>query len=82
MKPIVLKENNDGSIVITSDEIQKIIEDAYQAGFDDGRRSVPVTVTPTIIEPWWRQPWSTTDHVTITCRSEVPECHLRGSLAC
>lgn len=77
MKPIILKEDKDGNIKIVPEEIQKMIDDAYQAGFEDGRRSVPITIQPTLIEPWWRSPWHSTDHVSITtCKAETPQITL------
>ena len=70
MKPIVLKEDKDGNIKVIPEDIQKMVDEAYQAGFEDGKRSVPITVSPAV-EPWWRQPWNATDHVTITCQCEA-----------
>ena len=76
MKPIILKEDNDGNIKIVPEEIQKMIDDAYQAGFEDGRRSAPITIQPALIKPWWESPWYSTDHVSITCKAETPQITL------
>ena len=41
MKPIILKADQDGKLLITVDEIQKMVEDAYNEGVADGKASVP-----------------------------------------
>ena len=40
MKPIILKADQDGKLLITVDEIQKMVEDAYNEGVADGKASV------------------------------------------
>ena len=40
MKPIILRANQDGKLLITVDEIQKMVEDAYNEGVADGKASV------------------------------------------
>ena len=67
MKPIVLKEDENGKVVITADDIQKMVEDAYNAGYVDGSRSCltivnqqeyPINITPSIT--WERNPYIVT----------------------
>jgi len=41
MRPIILKADQDGKLLITVDEIQKMVEDAYNEGVADGKASVP-----------------------------------------
>lgn len=53
MKPIILKADQDGKLLITVDEIQKMVEDAYNEGVVDGKASVPVIIYPSY-EPWPR----------------------------
>ncbi len=71
MKPIVLEKDKDGNVHITVDEIKKIVEDAYESGYEDGRKSVPIIVpspypsTPTPYTPNWID----RDHITITCET-------------
>lgn len=64
MKPIILKSDKDGNIIVTPEEIEKMVNDAYNAGYADGRASVPTTVTtpsyPSL--PTW--------YTTITCNSQ------------
>ena len=40
MKPIILKADQDGKLLITVDEIQQMVEDAYNEGVADGKASV------------------------------------------
>ena len=64
MKPIILKADRDGKILITAEEIEKIVTDVYDEGYRDGRASCPIiTTTPELpinvpgSTPWW-------DHIT------------------
>ena len=43
MKPVVIKADHDGRIMITAEEIKKNISDAYDQGYQDGKGSVMVT---------------------------------------
>lgn len=45
MKPIILITDENGTLKITAEEVQKMVEDAYQAGYADGRASVPQPIT-------------------------------------
>ena len=65
MKPIVLVKGNDGKVNITIDEFKKYIDDAYEAGREDGRRERGYYWN-TITTPYY-----TTDKVTITCNDSV-----------
>lgn len=49
MKPIIIKTDKDGNIKITEEELAKIVDDAYNAGFKDGSR----VISPTITSPTW-----------------------------
>ncbi len=40
MRPIILKADQDGKLLITVDEIRKMVEDAYNEGVADGKASV------------------------------------------
>ena len=44
MKPIILKADQDGKLLITVDEIRKMVEDAYNEGVADGKASVQNTL--------------------------------------
>lgn len=46
MKPIVLKADENGNIVISAEEIQKMLDDAYNEGYVDGSKATPVITTP------------------------------------
>ena len=43
MKPIILIADQDNQIKITPDEIEKIVDDAYQAGYEDGKKMGSIT---------------------------------------
>ena len=38
MKPIILKVNEDNKIVLSAEEIESMINDAYKQGYEDGKR--------------------------------------------
>ena len=49
MKPVVLVvKEKDGKLDITKEELQKMIDEAYEQGYKDGDKRVPI-ITP--IEP-------------------------------
>ena len=62
MKPIIIyAEEKDGKITITKEELQRIVDEAYRQGKDDGNSYYwrnPITITPT-----WQPPYE------ITCTS-------------
>ncbi len=67
MKPVILKAGQDGRIMITAEEIEKIISDAYDQGYQDGKGSVTVTYEP---QTTWNQwPPITCDSVTLSVDS-------------
>ena len=59
MKPIIIyAEEKDGKITITKEELQRIVDEAYQQGKDDNKScswATPITVTPT-----WKPPYEIT----------------------
>lgn len=66
MQPIVLEKDKDGNVRVTVDEIKKMVEDSYESGYEDGRKSVPITVpTPYPYTPNWID----RDHIVITCET-------------
>ena len=56
MKPIILKEDSDGNIKVTPEEIQRMVNDSYQEGYSDGQRNATITVTkeyvPCVTPTW------------------------------
>ena len=74
MKPIVLEKDANGNIKLTVEEIKRMVEDAYDAGYKDGKNSVTVinpipSTTPSYPwQPTWPEP-KVGDHITITCKS-------------
>ena len=64
---VIVKENKDGKIELTKEELEQIIEDARS----EGRRENPIWVAPypsvPSNAPWWSSPWVATDHIEITC---------------
>ena len=69
MKPVILKADQDGRIVITAEEIEKIVSDAYDQGYQDGKGSVTVTYEP---QTTWNQspPTITCDSVTLLSNTD------------
>ena len=65
MKPIIVYKDSNGDVKMTSDEFQRLIDDAYNRGYADGMN---VNTAVPLVKPWWEQPWST-DHITITCKT-------------
>ena len=47
MKPIIIKVDSEGKIKITEEELKKIIDDAYNQGFQDGQKQ-PYVIPNTI----------------------------------
>ena len=64
MKPIILKEDSDGNIKVTPEEIQRMVNDSYQEGYSDGQRNASITVqrdfTPWVTPTWITHPWTIT----------------------
>lgn len=67
MKPVILKADQDGRIMITAEEIEKIISDAYDQGYQDGKGSVTVPYEPETT--WSKWPPITCDSVTLSVDS-------------
>ena len=68
MKPIILKADKDGNIIVNTEEIEKMVNDAYNAGYADGRASVPVTITSPSYPPYLP-----TWYTTVTCSNSEPK---------
>jgi len=68
---VVIEKNEAGKVELTKEELQKMLDDAYNQGYADGNRSTTVTY------PYWpytvltNDPCSISskDYVTITCQS-------------
>lgn len=58
MKPIILKEDSDGNIKVTPEEIQRMVYDSYQEGYSDGQRNATITVSKEYV-PWVTPTWNT-----------------------
>lgn len=75
MKPIILEKDKDGNLQITVDEIKKMVQDAYESGYEDGSKPVPITVPTPYPYPYPYTPtpytpnWIDRDHIVITCES-------------
>ena len=52
MKPIILKADQDGKLLITVDEIRTMVEDAYNEGVADGKASVQNRPSLTYPDLW------------------------------
>lgn len=51
---IVFVKTKDDKVDLTKEELEKIIEQAYQEGFNDGVNSTPTITTPST--PWPQPP--------------------------
>ena len=75
MKPYIIKVNNMGNPVLTVEEIQKMIEEAYADGYKDGQKQTPTITTPTYEPPknkdWWDQVRYTKDITTAPYNPEA-----------
>lgn len=69
MRPIVIETTKEGYPKITVDELKRIVDNAYDDGYRDGKNSIQIiTTTP------YTPTWTTNDHITISC--ETPEVRL------
>ena len=43
MKPTLVfyEKNKDGKIVLSEEEVRALVEDAYERGFRDGKKTIP-----------------------------------------
>ena len=62
MKPIIVVTQEDGKILLTKEELEKIINDSYNEGFKDGGRFKPYTIpyrdgTSSSNEDWNKVTW-------------------------
>lgn len=70
MKPIILKADQDGKILINAEDIEKMVSDAYNEGYSDGKRETPITINnPRVDYPGVGNPWLPTWYTTVTCDS-------------
>ena len=76
MKPIILVKDKDGKIEITEAEIKKLISDAYDEGYRDGRQSQSwISTTPSVI--WNNDPNKITlDKYITTCNDNAYMTYL------
>ena len=64
---VVVEKNRDGKIELTKEELSKMLNDAYNQGYSDGRRYDTITYPSS---PWYSSCTSapvTKDNITITC---------------
>ena len=77
MKPFVvyIKPSKNNNIILTREEFEQYIQEAYDKGYADGKALRDVTITPltnpgTPLNPWY----------TITCNTVHPKtCELNKS---
>ena len=67
---VIIEKNEAGKVELTKEELQKMLDDAYNQGYADGNR--PTTIT----SPCWpvslptNAPYSIgKDYITITCKA-------------
>ena len=64
---VVVEKNRDGKIELTKEELSKMLNDAYNQGYSDGRRYDTITYPSS---PWYSTTTPTPvtkDNITITC---------------
>ena len=74
MKPIVVEKNREGKIILTQEQLEKMLLEAYEEGVKDGNSSSVPIIYPSYPQspyyygtgtPWWVQyPYE------ITCSSD------------
>lgn len=74
MMPIIITKDKDGNLVITEAELRQIVEQAYKAGYADGR------VCETAYPGCHPITWTDRDHVTITCETPSVTLYTDGSV--
>lgn len=57
---VVVEKNKDGKIEFTKDELQKMLDEAYNQGYSDGKAARWDTIT------YPSSPWYTTSSNTVT----------------
>ena len=61
MKPLIMKVNDCGKPIMSAEEIQKMIEEAYQMGLEDGKKQNSTITVPTCPidindnKEWWKR---------------------------
>ena len=65
MKPFIMKVNESGKPIMTAEEIQKMVEQAYNEGYKDGRNQTPIISVPSNDpnQDWWKK-IQYSDHTT------------------
>ena len=53
MKLIIIEKNADGSIRLDEEQLQKIVDDAYQQGKADAATPAIYSIYPSPPRPWW-----------------------------
>lgn len=48
---VIIEKNKDGKIELTKEELQKMLDDAYNQGYSDGRVRYDTITYPS--HPWW-----------------------------
>jgi hypothetical protein len=61
MRPIIVTKDADGKITFTEDELVKLLEEAYQNGYDIGYKEGKASATPITVPsypsyPTWLNP--------------------------
>ena len=66
---VIVEKNKDGKIELATEELQKMLDDAYNQGYSDGKSSVTHITYPSY--PTWYDNFGplTTDKVIITCNT-------------
>lgn len=59
---IVIEKNKDGKIELTKDELQKMLDDAYNQGYADGKKKYDTITYPS--QSWF---------ATVTSSNTVPK---------
>lgn len=61
---VVIVTEQDGKIVLTKDELQKMLDDAFAKGYEEGKIAGQTYYTGPIITPTWTGPYK--DNITVT----------------
>lgn len=58
MKPLILKVDAKGNPIVTTEEIQNMVELAYSEGFKDGSKGSSITYMPSVTPTWPPAKWN------------------------
>lgn len=80
MKPLILKVDENGKPLVTAEDIQHMVELAYNEGFKDGSKGSSITYAPSVNPTWTPSKWNeiTTTPLDQPWYKPVITCDTKG----